>query len=77
MVNIALVRERLQLSFVTAAKLIEGLAELGVVEEITGARRNRVYRYSPYLALFADDTSRVEPAETQEADSGQQRLPIA
>jgi Fic family protein len=76
MVNVALVQERLKLSFVTAAKLIEALAELGVVEEITGARRNRVFRYSPYLALFADDTPKIEAVETQETDSGQQRLPI-
>jgi Fic family protein len=76
MVNIALIQERLTLSFVTAAKMIEGLAELGIVEEITGARRNRVYRYSPYLALFADDTPNVEPPATQDTAGGQQRLPI-
>ncbi|HLZ47760.1 MAG TPA: Fic family protein [Candidatus Limnocylindria bacterium] len=76
MVNIALIQERLTLSFVTAAKMIEGLAELGIVEEITGGRRNRVYRYSPYLALFADDTPRVVSSATQETESGQQRLPI-
>lgn len=76
MVNVALVQERLRLSFVTAAKLIEGLAALGIAEEITGARRNRVYRYSPYLALFADKTPTTEPAETEETANGQQRLPI-
>ncbi|HEY8732728.1 MAG TPA: Fic family protein [Candidatus Limnocylindria bacterium] len=76
MVNIALIQERLKLSFVTAAKLIEGLVELGIVEEITGARRNRVYRYSPYLALFADATPRVEPTEAQETASGQQGFSI-
>jgi len=62
LVNIALVEERLKLSFVTVAKLMDGLVDLGIVEEITGARRNRVYRYSPYLALFADQTPKVEPA---------------
>ncbi|HEV2250662.1 MAG TPA: Fic family protein [Candidatus Limnocylindria bacterium] len=76
MVNIALIQDRLKLSFVTAAKLIEGLTELGVVEEITGARRNRVYRYSPYLALFADATPPAAPATAQETAGGQQRLPI-
>ena len=54
LVNVGLVEERLTIAFVTAAKLLEGLVELGIVEEITRARRNRVYRYSPYLALFAD-----------------------
>lgn len=76
MVNIALIQDRLKLSFVTAAKLTDGLVELGIVEEITGARRNRVYRYSPYLALFADEQPRLEPSELQDTASGQQRLPI-
>jgi len=39
---------------VNISVLLDGLVELGIVEEITGARRNRVYRYSPYLAFFAD-----------------------
>ena len=33
------------------------------VEEITGARRNRVYRYSPYLALFADHAPKIDAAD--------------
>ena len=77
LVNIALVEERLKLAFVTAAKLLDGLVELGIVEEITGARRNRVYRYSPYLALFADQPPKIEAADVEETESGQQRLPIA
>ena len=32
-------------------------------EEITGQRRNRIYRYSPYLELFAGDTAELGPAE--------------
>jgi len=76
LVNIALVEDRLNLAFVTAAKLMDGLLALGIVEEVTGGRRNRVYRYSPYLALFADQTPNLKQAEQPEGEDGQQRLPI-
>jgi Fic family protein len=39
-------------SYVTAAKVVERLEGLGIVTEATGQRRNRIYRYSPYLDLF-------------------------
>jgi hypothetical protein len=34
-----------------------GLLELRVVEEVTGGRRNRLFRYSPYLSLFTSEPS--------------------
>ena len=34
------------------------------VQEITGRRRNRIFRYGPYLALFQDDESPKAAAET-------------
>ena len=39
----------------TVGRLLDGLVALGVVDEITGRRRNRVYRYSPFLDVLADD----------------------
>ena len=39
----------------TVGRLLDGLVALGVVAEITGRRRNRVYRYSPFLDVLADD----------------------
>jgi len=39
-------------SFVTAGKVVERMEELEILTEITGQRRNRLYRYSSYLALF-------------------------
>jgi len=39
----------------TVGRLLDGLVALGVVDEITGGRRNRVYRYSPFLDVLADD----------------------
>ena len=43
----------------TVGRLLDDLAALGIVDEVTGRRRNRVYRYSPFLDILADDP---EPA---------------
>ncbi len=47
---------RAGVSFPTAAKAIETLVESGVVRELTGGRRNRVYAYQRYLAILAEGT---------------------
>ena len=39
----------------TVGRLLDGLVALGVVDEMTGNRRNRVYRYSPFLDVLADE----------------------
>ena len=39
----------------TIGGLLEKATGLGIVEEITGQKRNRVYRYSPLLDLFTSD----------------------
>lgn len=41
-------------AFPTANRLVSKLEELGLLEEITGQKRSRVFRYGPYLALFDD-----------------------
>lgn len=51
-INIRFVAEHLQCAFTTANKTVEQFVEFGLIEEITGGSRNRVYRYSPYLMLF-------------------------
>lgn len=47
-------RQHLDVSYQTANRLLVRLEKLGILEEITGQRRNRVYSYAPYLALFTD-----------------------
>lgn len=37
-------------------KSLDALQEAGLVSEITGRRRNRVYRYTPYLAILSEGT---------------------
>ena len=58
LISVPLVEKRLDCSFVTANKLVEHLAELGLLRETTGWQRNRRYRFDPYLALF---NALVEP----------------
>jgi Fic family protein len=40
------------LSFPTASKAVLALANLGVVQELTGQRRNRIFAYSAYLGIL-------------------------
>jgi Fic family protein len=52
LVTISIVERRLNCVYVTAAKVVEQFVRLGLLSEITGNRRNRQYRYEPYLKLF-------------------------
>jgi Fic family protein len=40
----------------TAGSAIDALCAAGVLEEVTGRRRGRVYAYREYLAVLAEDT---------------------
>lgn len=52
------------LTFSNANGLVKGLTEVGILEEMTGHRRNRRFMYTPYLALLTADT----PAGDVEAE---------
>lgn len=70
LVNSRLVTESLAVSVPTAHKLLQSFEELGVLTEITGYRRNRLFRYNPYLALFDEPAAPTEEeAEVQETES--------
>lgn len=55
LVNVRAVSVQLTVSFVTANRLIDTFVELELLEEITGRRRERVFRYTPYWRLFSED----------------------
>jgi Fic family protein len=65
--TVSMAADRLGITFVTANKIIERFAELNLVEEITGQKRNRIFSYGPYLALFEEahpgDQSPVQGTE--------------
>lgn len=54
LVKVGLVAEELETSYQTANVLVGRFEELGLLQETTGAKRGRVFRYGPYLRLFAD-----------------------
>jgi len=62
------VRGGLGVSFVTANKLVEQLAQLDIVDEITGRRRDRIFSYTPFVELFRDEPAIAE-GEVQETVS--------
>lgn len=51
-VNVRSVQRQLGCTYVTANKLVDQFATAGILHEITGARRNRLFRYTDYLTLF-------------------------
>ena len=54
LVNVLAVQSALGVSWPTANKLIGQFETRGVLEEVTGFKRNRVFRYEPYLRLFRE-----------------------
>jgi Fic family protein len=56
------VSRRTGLSFPTSAKGMTSLVDIGLVRELTGFRRNRVFAYDRYLAILGEGT---EPLNRQ------------
>lgn len=69
-INIALAQKLLGVTYPTASRVIDHLMSIGLLEEITGRKRNRVFRYSPYVRLFeGNDTSDDEDSLSQVTES--------
>ncbi len=52
--SVAQAVRRTQLSAPTVGKALDNLTALGLVRELTGKQRNRLFAYSPFLALLSD-----------------------
>lgn len=66
--------DTLSVSPATAGKLLERLPLLGAVDETTGGQRNRVFRYTPYVSLFAEEGDlwpEDVPVQTTESEHDQ------
>ena len=63
--NTALVAQTLEITDVTAGKLLDGLAMQNLLEQITGLRRNRVFRYTSCWQLFQDHDGADDSALTR------------
>lgn len=68
-INVKAAHELLEVSFPAANGMIADLQKVGVLTEVTGGRRNRLFRFDPYLDLFADvsdaadDGTAVQPTQ--------------
>ena len=51
-VNLEQVRDIVQISYQNANNLVKDLCNVGLLEEITGQKRNRAFAYAPYLNVF-------------------------
>ena len=56
MTTLPMAMELLEISKPTAAKAIDALCQAGVLHEITGKRRDRIYSYQAYLNVLAKET---------------------
>lgn len=54
-ISIPAAAQALGVSFPTASTLMRELGEQGLVKEITGQRRNRFFRYEPYIAALESE----------------------
>jgi Fic family protein len=69
LVDVNLVSHELDVSFATANKLVDQLEQLTFVREITGRKRDRLFRFQPYLELFeGDERPREAPGAVAETN---------
>lgn len=53
-VTVEHVQEITQVSYPNANTLVKGLCDVGLLQEITGQKRNRAFAYAPFLEVFSD-----------------------
>jgi cell filamentation protein, protein adenylyltransferase len=59
--SVADVRNLTGTTYPAANNLVSRLAQRGIIQEITGHRRNRLFRYEPYIALFGENPADEPP----------------
>jgi len=52
-IKVGQIAEKLNKSYPVASTLVKKMQELGILEETTGRKRNRKYRFQPYIDLLA------------------------
>ena len=69
MIAVKMAQQHLACSYVTANNLIIQFEKLGLLEEITGWKRNRRYRFRPYLDLFREPPVGTDGMPSTEGES--------
>jgi Fic family protein len=70
-IDVRLAANELNVSFATANKLVDQLAELELLQEVTGRRRDRIFRFGPYLALFESDEHEASAGRLQQTEDAE------
>jgi hypothetical protein len=70
LVNVNLATSELGVTFPTANRLVARFEELGLLSEMTGQRRSRIFRYEPYLRLFDEPSDAGDQGITEVTDAG-------
>lgn len=58
-VSVSEVEDLTGTTFTAANNLVSRLVELDILQEITGYKRNRVFRYQPYIAIFGENEPEI------------------
>ncbi len=61
-VSVADIQTLLGTTYPAANNVVNRLAKLGILREITGHRRNRLFRYESYIRLFSETQAEPAPA---------------
>lgn len=69
-VSVGMVRELLGVSHPTANSLVGQLSKMGLLHEITGGARNRLFSYTPYVSLFDQSVSGEAGVSTDQLANG-------
>lgn len=64
MVSVAHVQGLTKTTYSAANSLVSRLADLGILQEATGYKRNRVFRYAPYIEIFGEAPPAQTPQQT-------------
>jgi Fic family protein len=71
MLNLPAAERELELSYPTVSASMAKLEKLGIVKEMTGHKRNRIYAYMPFLKILNEGTQ--TPASAPTGTSRQQQ----
>lgn len=70
-VNVSLVASLLRSTFPPASDLVTTFERLGLLTELTGQKRNRFFRYTPYVELLQQDRAPTTSRSAAPQGSGQ------
>ncbi|RVU17793.1 Fic family protein [Methylobacterium oryzihabitans] len=68
-INVGETSDLLGITYQSANSLIQRLSDLYIIEEITGNKRNRVFRYTPYVSLFSDNRAEHNESNVARTES--------